>query len=91
MKKERYVFVNWSNYPDRANQKSECNFSDLLTSDFCLFRLAPFGHVDEVSFILGNLGGFVIYISRRNIRVRLGKFSEPAAIFILTAREIEDK
>ena len=62
-----------------------------LTSDFCLSRLAPFGHVDEVSFILGNLGGFVIYISRRNIRVRLGKFSEPAATFILTAREIEDK
>ena len=62
-----------------------------LTPDFVLFRLAPFCHVDEVSFILGNLGGFVIYISRRNIRVRLGKFSEPAAIFILTAREIEDK
>ena len=47
MNKERSVFVNWSNYPDRANQKSECNLSDLLTPDFCLFRLAPFGHVDE--------------------------------------------
>ena len=62
-----------------------------LTPGFCLSRVASFGLVDEVSFILGNLGGFVIYISRRNIRVRLGKFSEPAATFILTAREIEDK
>ena len=47
MNKERSVFVNWSNYPDRTNQKSECNLSDLLTPDFCLFWLAPFGHVDE--------------------------------------------
>ena len=59
-----------------------------LTPDFCLFRLAPFGHVDEVSFILGNLGGFVIYIPGRNIRVRLGKFSGPTATFIRTARKL---
>ena len=59
-----------------------------LTPDFCLFRLAPFGHVDEVSFILGDLGGFVIYIPGRHIRVRLGKFSRPIASFIPAATKL---